>query len=158
THILPLLCLLSMATFYVPRLYPDRRRGHAVLAGLLLLGLLTIAGLVMSVYTPTPAIIKLALPRASDMLIIVALAVAVAGLVTDLLHVALFWRALATAVLLSLFLIKPGFPALAVLLLILPRVRSMSSGKPTGPLLIAPLAMCCVIVAWGVAMLKMDIV
>lgn len=157
THVLPLLSLLSLAVFYLPCICPDNRRCNAILAGLLLLGVLSIAGLVISVYVPIPALIKLALPRASDMLILVALAVAVVGLVTDILEGALFWRALAAAVLLSPFVIKPGFPALAVLLLILPRVRTLPTGTAVGRVRVVPLIMCCAAVAWGIAMLKMNI-
>ncbi|MFA7351318.1 MAG: hypothetical protein WC009_11190 [Methylotenera sp.] len=119
TRILPLLSLVALATFYLPKICEDDRRCKAIISGLLLLGVLVVAGLLVSVYVPVPALIKLSLPRASAVIILVALAISVAGLVGEVLSSSPLRRALAGAVLLSPFFMTPGFPALPILFLIL---------------------------------------
>lgn len=151
-RLLPLLCLLAVATFYLPRICTDRLRCQSILAGLLLLGGVTALGLLISVYMPVPALIKLALPRASDMLILVALTIAVTGLVAEFLTGALLWRMLAFAILLSPFVMNPGFPAIPVLLLVMLRARAhLQVCRDCSWLVrVAPLMLCATVVLSGV--------
>jgi len=156
---LPLLSLLALATFYLPRVCTDDRRCHAILVGMLLLCVLTVLGLLISAFVPIPALIKLSLPRASDMLVLVALAIAVAGLVDEILNGSFLSRALACGVILSPYFMKPGFPVLPVILLVLLHVRAhWRSGRPW-TIRMATLVFCCAILMlgplyWAVGILK----
>lgn len=141
TRILPLLSLLALATFYLPKICEDDRRCKAIISGLLLLGVLVIAGLFISVYVPVPALIKLSLPRASAVIILVTLAISVAGLVGEILSSTPLRRALAGAVLLSPFFMTPGFPVLPILLLILPSVVVQLNSVRSRTLRVAPIVL-----------------
>ncbi|NJD36158.1 MAG: hypothetical protein FIA96_15235 [Betaproteobacteria bacterium] len=150
-HLLPLLCLVTLATFYLPRICADDGRCAAILAGMLVLAVLTVVGLLASVYVPLPALIKLGLPRASDMLILVALAVVVAGLVGDVQDSPLWSRALAGAMLLSPLVMKPGIPLLATLLLVVPRLRESLGGNRARVARLAPAVLCLGVLVLGIS-------
>lgn len=119
-RLLPLVCLSALAAGCLPLLEKDRQRRKAIGLGTALLAVTAVVGVLISIYVPQPALIKLALQRASDMILIVALAIAVAGLVGQVMASQYLWeRALAMAVLMSPFLMKPGFAALPVMLTLL---------------------------------------
>lgn len=158
TRLLPLLSLLVLATFYLPKVCVDYRRCLGILAGALVLVLLVIVGLLISVYVPVPTLIKLSLPRASAMLILVALAISVVGLVTDVVTGRPLIRALSCAVLLSPFFLKPGFSLLPICLLILPRISKQLS-KPIPALIrYAPLPLVLAILLLGLILWSMNII
>jgi hypothetical protein len=118
-RLLPLLCLIALAVGYLPLIESNPRRRMALLAGLAALGAMTLAGLWISVDASNPALLKLALHRASDMLLVVALAMGVSGAVAVIASGnKLTERGLALATLMSPFLMKPGFPVLGVLALL----------------------------------------
>lgn len=118
-RLLPLVCLVALAAGYLPMLEKDSHRRKSLVVGMAFLVVTTLVGLLISVYLPQPALVKLALQRASDMLMIIALAFAVAGLVAKIVASQHFLeRALAMVVLISPFLMKPGFAALPVMLLL----------------------------------------
>ncbi|WP_460874695.1 hypothetical protein [Paralcaligenes ginsengisoli] len=148
-RILPLLCLLAIATYYLPSICKDDRRCLSILAGLLLLSVLVGAGLLISVYVPIPALIKLALPRASAVMILIALAIAVCGLVNEIFSTSPLRRALACAVLLSPFFVKPGFPVLPTLLLILPGTLTRLNGTWSWPVRLTPLTLSIAVILLG---------
>ena len=130
-RLLPLVCLSALAAGYLPLLEKDRQRRKAIVLGIALLAVTAVVGVLISVYLPQPALIKLALQRASDMILIVALAIAVAGLVGQVMASQYLWeRALAMAVLMSPFTIKPGFAALPVMLMLASCARDTVHAGP----------------------------
>jgi hypothetical protein len=75
-----------------------------------------------------PTLIKLALHRASDMVLLIGIPIVAVGLVREM-HSGSIWRsALAGAMLLSPFLAPPGFPVALSFLLTFPGWRSPSLG------------------------------
>lgn len=115
---LPFLALLLLAAFYAFRLpVPERIRNGILLGGGLLLAL-TLTGLAISQWSSSPGLIRLTLTRASDMLILVGLAVVVAGLLSELEKGRFFQSALAFGLLLAPF-IGPPLPIIYVVLIVL---------------------------------------
>lgn len=114
---LPFLALLLLALFYVFRLQlPERTRKGILIGGGLLLAL-TLIGLAISYWSGSPGLIRLTLTRASDMLILVSLAVVVAGLLSELEKGRFFQAALASGLLLAPFM-GPPVPIIYVVLMI----------------------------------------
>jgi hypothetical protein len=117
-RLLTFLALLILAVFYVFRIHlPDRTRNGILLGGGLLL-IITLAGLGISHWSNSPALIKLTLTRASDMLILVSLAVVVAGLLLALEKGRFFQAAIASGLLLAPFM-GPPFPVIYVFLAVI---------------------------------------
>lgn len=112
-RLLSFLQLLLLAGFYVFRIrMTDQSRNGILLGGGLLL-IVTLAGLGISYWSGNPALIKLTLIRASDMLILVSLAVVVAGLLSTLEKGHFFQAAIASGLLLAPFM-GPAFPTIYV--------------------------------------------
>jgi hypothetical protein len=139
---LPFLALLLLAIFYIFRIeMPDRTR-TGVLAGIGLLLAVTLTGLAISHWSDNPGLIRLALMRASDMLILVNLAVMVAGSLSDLEKGRFVQAALASGLLLAPF-IGPPVPVIYVVVIILSQLpflqpkRFSLSDKVTLALVIA---------------------
>lgn len=125
---LPFLALLLLAIFYISRTeMPDRTR-NGVLTGAGLLLAVTLTGLAISHWSGNPGLIRLALMRASDMLILVSLAVVVAGLLSELEKGRFFQAALASGLLLAPF-IGPPVPIAYVFLIILSQLPFLRPGS-----------------------------
>ncbi|MDP3163924.1 MAG: hypothetical protein Q8N06_00540 [Hydrogenophaga sp.] len=114
---LPFLALLLLATFYVFRIPVPERTRNGILAGGGMLLVVTMAGLAISHWSGSPGLIRLTLTRASDMLILVNLAVVVAGLLSELEKGRFVQAALASGLLLAPF-IGPPVPVAYVLLIV----------------------------------------
>lgn len=109
--------LLLLAVFYVYRIdLPIKTRNGTLLGGGLLL-LTTAVGLSISYWSDSPALIRLTLTRASDMLILVGLAVVIAGILNTLERGRAFQSAIAAGLLFAPF-IGPAFPVIYVFLAI----------------------------------------
>lgn len=127
---LPFLALLLLAIFYVFRIeMPDRTR-NGVLTGAGLLLAVTLTGLAISHWSDNPGLIRLTLIRASDMLILVSLAVVVAGLVSELEKGRFLQAALASGLLLAPF-IGPPVPVVYVVLIIVSQLPFLRPGNWT---------------------------
>lgn len=118
-RLLPLLMLCLLALHYLPDVVTDSGLRRGLVGGCLVLIVLIAAGLVISVYVPVPSLIKLALPRASALLVLIAIAICCIGLVRDIQDSALLQRILALLIVVSPFVYPPGFPLIPVALLIL---------------------------------------
>lgn len=134
-RVLPLLVLCLLALHYLSVVCEDRSLRRGVVGGCLVLVGLIAAGLIISVQFPIPALIKLALPRASAMLILVTLAIACLGLARDIESGTILLRLLAGLIVVSPFVSPPGFPLIPVTLLILFARRGLeqefvSSNRP----------------------------
>lgn len=84
-YALPLLCLVAVSVVYLPKVVKEQAKCKAIAWGIGLLAVLAIAGILISMYSTSPLLIKLALHRASDMLIIVCLVITVTGLIDEVL-------------------------------------------------------------------------
>ena len=133
-YILPLLCLVALAVYHLPRVIHGRAERLGIAWGLLLLAGLAGAGVLISEFATQPFLIKLALHRASDMLIVVSLLIVVAGLTSDVLEGRTLEAALAGALLLSPLANAPvPFPVAPTLgLLGLHAWRSRCAGDSQG--------------------------
>ena len=117
-RLLAFLALLMLATFYVSRIdLPDGVKNGILIGGALLI-ITILTGLSISYWSSSPALIKLTLTRASDMLILVSLAVVVAGLMSTLENGRFFQAAIAAGLLLAPFL-GPPFPVIYVFLAVI---------------------------------------
>ena len=150
TRILPLVSLVALASFYLPKVCEDDYRCKAIISGLLSLSVLVVVGLLISVYVPVPALIKLSLPRASAVIILVALAISVAGLVDEVLSSTALRRAVACAILFSPFFMKPGFPALPILMLIISGIVAQKDSAKSLILRFSPIVLSLSIALLGI--------
>lgn len=120
-RLLPFMGMLLLAVFYVYRISLDVASRNGILLGSGFLLILTLAGLGISLWSTNPTLIKLALMRASDMLILVSLAIIVAGLVSDINKAQRFQAMVAAGLLFSPFL-GSTFPLVYIFLAIVPQL------------------------------------
>ena len=118
-RLLPLLVLCLLAFHYLPVVCDDRNLRQGIVGGCAVLIALIALGYFISVYLPVPLLVKLALPRASAMLILIVLAIACIGLIVDIERGAAVQRVVALFIAVSPFVYAPGFPLIPATLLIL---------------------------------------
>ncbi|MBM4035858.1 MAG: hypothetical protein FJ291_29315 [Planctomycetes bacterium] len=125
---LPFLSFLAIAAFYLTRPpvgEPARKAAASIVAALGMVAL----GVAFSAVPVSPALIKLSLHRANDMVLTVGLVYVAAGLWGELGSGAA-WRKVTAAVLLaSPFVAPPGFPLVFAVALVAPAVAR--SARPT---------------------------
>lgn len=131
SYIIPLLCLLTLAALYLPRVIQGSSERLGVALGMALLAVTACAGVFISEFSTEPFLIKLALHRVSHMLIVVALLIVVAGLTDEILKGHFLETALAGALLLSPLVNLPvAFPLVATIFLLgLHALRACFSGE-----------------------------
>jgi hypothetical protein len=112
-RLLPFLGLLLLAGLYVSRIQLTNQTRNGILLGGGLLLMVTLAGLGISYWSSSPGLIKLTLTRASDMLILVSLAVVVAGALSAVEKGLFFQASIASGLLFAPFL-GPAFPTIYV--------------------------------------------
>jgi hypothetical protein len=125
---LPFLCLLILAYFYIFKVNISEHTRRGVLVGGAFLLVLTVLGLGISYWSNNPVLIKLALMRASDVLILVCLCIIVAGLISSLQSAHILSASIAGALLVSPFL-GPPFPVVYVFLIVLLDLPFFQGGK-----------------------------
>lgn len=111
-------CLLLM--FYLARRPELRAVDRQVVAGFVAMGALVVAGVAFSVWCPSPLLVKLALHRANDLIVLVGLVYVARGLWREIEEGPPWRTAVALAILASPFLASPGFPLLLSLALVSP--------------------------------------
>lgn len=117
-NLLPFIALLLLAIFYIYRIPLLVKSRNGIMLGCGLLLLTSFAGLAISHWSSSPGLIRLALTRACDMLILVSLAVVVAGLLSELENGRFIQAALAFGLLLAPF-VGPALPIAYVILIII---------------------------------------
>jgi len=118
-YIMPLLCLVSLAAFYLPRVIQERKVWIGIAWGMALLVLLVFSGVVISEFSSEPFLVKLALHRSSRLLILLSLLIVVAGLTQGLLNGTLIEAALSAAMILSPLINAPvAFPLVPTMMLL----------------------------------------
>ena len=108
---LPFLSFLLLLAFYWPNDGPRSQISAKALAGIVALLGITSVGLAISFFAPAPFLVKLALHRANDLVLLVGLVYVVNGLWRDLTADTWWRRALAVTALLSPWFVRP-FPIL----------------------------------------------
>lgn len=115
-YIIPLFCLVSLAALYLSSVIKGRAERFGIAWGMGLLTVLVCAGVLISEFSSEPFLIKLALHRASEMLIFVSLLIVVAGLTEEVLNGRILEASLGGALLLSPLVNAPyAFPIVAVI-------------------------------------------
>jgi hypothetical protein len=116
-YILPLLCLISLAILYLPIVIKGRLERIGIAVGMGLLVVLAFTGVLFSEFSTEPLLIKLALHRASSMLILVSMLIVVAGLTCEIFNGKLLEAALGGALLFSPLLLSgsSAFPVFATM-------------------------------------------
>lgn len=110
--------LILVALYYLSRIDLSEITKNGILIGGGLLMIVTVAGLMISHWSSSPALIKLTLHRASDMLILICLAVTAAGLIRDVEEGGVIQAAGAVGLLLSPF-VGPPFPVIYAFLMVI---------------------------------------
>ena len=154
-HLLPLVTFAGLFYFYLPRvgLTPEFQRVWRWGGGGMLL--LTAIGIGVSVWVPTPFLVKLNLQRASQLLLWMGLPMVVAGLVNDVVSGALWKRVVAGALLVAPFLSDAAVPFLAFGLLVGRQIVSFHLRRPiTKRTSLLVLAAILIVIAWTVAVGK----
>lgn len=158
-HIVPLLGIFALSVYFLEISSFDRARLRGLLSGIFALIILCVIGLLVSVFAYDPFIIKMALQRASGLLVIILILISITGLVSIVLDSdeKVLIRSLAIALLLSPFLINaaspvspglpafPGFPTLAVFSIVF--MRYISRKTPHSKVLVLLALVVCFVVA-----------
>lgn len=117
-RLLPLLVLCLLAVHYLPQVVLDSDLRRGLIGGSSVLIALIVAGMLISLYLPIPMLVKLALPRASALLVLVALAISCIGLARDIQSGTVLQKLLGLLIVVSPFIYPPGFPLIPVAMLI----------------------------------------
>jgi hypothetical protein len=128
-HFIPFLSSMVLLLFYVSRRNPLSEVDRKIMAGMLAMIILVIAGVVISCLRPSTTLVKLALHRANDLIILIALVYVVGGLWSELGSGNLWRKIIALGVLISPFVLHPGFPLLYSILLVAPAWLAVFRGK-----------------------------
>lgn len=119
-RLLPFLSFLLLFLGTIARNRPLRDVDRRVVAGCGAMGVLVVVGVLVSVTTPNQTLVKLSLHRANDLILLVGLVYVAQGLWADVSGGPAWRRLVAAYALLSPFLLSPGFPLVASLLLVTP--------------------------------------
>ncbi|NNM20052.1 MAG: hypothetical protein HKO55_02095 [Gammaproteobacteria bacterium] len=130
--VLPFLSFLLLLAYYWPEKSDQNDTRQKVMAGILAMLGLTIAGLAISVWLPVPFLIKLALHRANDLVVAIGLIYVVAGLWKDLTADAWWRRLLAATIMMSPWFFRP-YPLLVSVLLVSPAMVRALGRRGSSP-------------------------
>lgn len=117
---IPLLSFTILFFHGLPR--PLRDVDRMVLGGMAAMAILIAVGAVVPMLDISQMLVKLNLVRADEIVIAIGLIYVVHGLMNEIASGAVVKSALASSLLVSPFLVKPGFPLLMALLLVVPPI------------------------------------
>ncbi len=123
--LVPFLSFSALTAFYLTRGGTLSEVDRKVAQGMLGMGVLVVAGVFFSVVPISPGLVKLALHRASAVVLTVGLAYVVTGLWDELGSGRWWWRLVAAIILASPFLGSVGWPLLFTLLIVASGWRSV---------------------------------
>ena len=109
---IPFLSFVLLFSFYF-HLFRSSSRNEMpdrILAGMIMMAMLVTMGIIFSIFSSSPILIKLSLHRANDLIITVGMIYIIAGLFKELNSPHYWRRIFSMADLLFPFFIKPGFP------------------------------------------------
>lgn len=129
---IPLLSFSILFLYCLPR--PLRDADRMVLAGTVAMAMLIAIGAIGPTLDISQTLVKLNLVRADEILIAIGLIYIVLGLLSEISSGTIARTAVASALLVSPFLIQPGFPLLLTLLLVVPSllqrdIRQWTAGE-----------------------------
>ncbi|HBB35136.1 MAG TPA: hypothetical protein DDZ80_22900 [Cyanobacteria bacterium UBA8803] len=126
---IPFISFLILFTFYITRTSSISDADRKIIGGILAMLILVVIGVIFSVVTISPTVIKLSLHRANDLVVTVGLIYVVEGLCKEF-NSAQKWRPIiAVLILISPFLFQPGFPLLLSILLVAPAWLNVCRGQ-----------------------------
>lgn len=117
---IPFLSFLILLSFYIKKNSPLNDTDKKIVAGVIGMIILVILGVIFSILKFSPTLIKLSLHRANDLIVTVGLIYVVHGLWNEWQSKHIWRPIIATTILISPFLILPGFPILYSLILVFP--------------------------------------
>lgn len=123
--LVPLLSFLMLALFYASRAGIEPPIKRQLLAGSVAMLGLAAVGVIVSSALPVPTLIKLALQRSTDLVVLVGLPVVAWGLLREIQQGHWLRGMLAGAILLSPFIFRPGFPLLLTIPLVVPAFAAL---------------------------------
>ncbi len=126
------LSFLLLLLYYGTRMKPRSEIDRKVSCGLAALMATCIAGVIISAVKPSRTLVMLSLHRANDLVCLVGLAWILAGLWREIETGPLWRKAVALAVLVSPFLLKPGYPLVFSLLIAAPALYACFTRKDAG--------------------------
>ncbi len=126
---LPFISFMILFVYYFTRIHPKRRIDKQILAGICLLLSLVVIGVLFSHLLLSPFLIKLALQRSNDLIIVMGLIYILRGLYDDFMNQGSWVGVLSLMILFSPFVMKPGFPLIWSLLMIHPVYLSVLKGE-----------------------------
>jgi len=125
------LSFILLLLYYGTRMKPQSEIDGKVSYGVAALMATCIAGVVISATKPSRTLVMLSLHRANDLVCLVGLAWILAGLWREIETGPLWRKAVALAVLVSPFLLKPGYPLVLSLLIAAPALFACFTKKDT---------------------------
>lgn len=125
----PFLSFMLLFIFYASRRNLLASMDRGIAAGIVTLMILSVVGVAISILTPSPELIKLALHRADTLVVIVGLPYIVNGLWNEFESPHYWRRVLAIIILVSPFISHPGFPVLLSLVIVAPACLSLYRKK-----------------------------
>ena len=117
-QVLPFLSLLILFVVALRHARPLRGMDRSIIAGCAAMAVMTVIGLCISVWVDVPTLIKLCLHRSNDLIVFFGLIYAVPYLWKEIVEGASWRGFVALALLITPFLMHPGFPLALVLLLV----------------------------------------
>lgn len=120
---IPFLSFSLLLIFYFAKIKFLREIDKKIIAGMTAMTILILAGIIISILKPNPALIKLSLHRANDLIVSVGLIYVVNGLFAELTSKQLWQGSLAFLLLISPFVFSPGYPLLLSVLLVATKIN-----------------------------------
>ncbi|NER94657.1 MAG: hypothetical protein F6J86_12585 [Symploca sp. SIO1B1] len=127
------IAFLILLTFYLSRSAKLNTIDKKIIYGFLAMLTLVIFGLIFSVTSISPTLVKLSLHRANDLIVSIGLIYVVYGLWEDLTSTIKWRQLIAALILISPLIMKPGFPLVFSLALTAPSWLKVFQGKSTQP-------------------------
>jgi hypothetical protein len=117
---IPFISFMILTIFYMGRTNPLRMIDKKIIAGMFGMTVLVVIGIIFSITKTSPVLVKLALHRSNDLMILIGLIYVVNGLWRELESGNTWRRILSMIILASPFFLRPGYPLLYSILLVIP--------------------------------------
>jgi hypothetical protein len=129
---IPLIAFLLLFAFYFGRMDPLRKIDLKMITGIFSMLFLVTIGIIISVFDFSPALVKLCVIRADELVIIIGLIYVVNGLYFEIVSTNVWRSIVATIILISPFFLHPGYPLLFSILMSSPAWLLVLRGRWDG--------------------------
>jgi len=123
----PLLSLAALFAYYLPGTAATEEMERRLASCAWAVLALAVIGVLISVWPPQALLVRLALHRSTEIFNLIGVLVVIPGLVSDVREGPVWRKAIALAVLVSPFMLQPGFPNYAAAALVIPAL--LARGK-----------------------------